>query len=311
MKCSPSRLGLALLLTAAAPALVSAGRVFTGRLITPRFAHTATLLPDGRVLVAGGYNNGPLATAEIYTPATGLWTPTGSMGTARSNHTATLLGDGTVLVAGGTGPRGALASAEIYDPRTGSWRSVGSLQGPRTEQTATLLRDGTVLVVGGLTGGSLSDGGTLVGATPLASAERYAPSSQTWQATGALQIAHPDHTANLLADGRVLVTATTATAVGSGREIYDPVSGLWTVAATFIDGGNFVPIARSRHTSTVLADGRVLSVGGAGISGGAAGQHRDLRPRVRHRAPGAPTSPTWPSRAPPSSPTGASWWRAA
>jgi hypothetical protein len=267
--CSPTRLGLAILLSVAAPALVAAGRAFTGRLITPRYAHTATLLPDGRVLVAGGYNNGPLTTAEIYTPASGLWTPTGSMSTARSNHTATLLGDGTVLVAGGTGLAGALASAEVYDPRSGAWRSVGGLLGPRSEQTATLLRDGTVVVVGGLTGGTLDGGGGLFGATPLASAERYVPSSQVWQPTGTMQAAHPDHTANLLADGRVLVTATTATAVGSGREIYDPISGLWATAATFIDGGNSLPIARSGHASTVLADGRVLSVGGAGASGGA------------------------------------------
>jgi Calx-beta domain/FG-GAP-like repeat/Galactose oxidase, central domain/IPT/TIG domain/Kelch motif len=269
MKCSPSRLGLALLLAASTPTLASAGRVFTGRLITPRFAHSTTLLSDGRVLVAGGFNNGPLAAAEIYTPATGIWTPTGSLGTARSSHTATLLGDGTVLVAGGTGLAGALAGAEVYDPRSGSWRPVGGLLGPRTEQTATLLRDGSVLVVGGLTGGALDGSGGLIGATPLASAERYVPSSQTWQPTGSMQDAHPDHTANLLLDGRVLVTATTSTAVGSGREIYDPISGSWSTAATFIEGGNGFPIARSRHSSTVLADGRVLSVGGAGPSGGA------------------------------------------
>jgi Calx-beta domain/FG-GAP-like repeat/Galactose oxidase, central domain/Kelch motif len=269
MKCSPTRLGFAILLTAVTPALASAGRAFTGRLITPRYAHSATLLPDGRVLVAGGYNNGPVTTAEIYSPTSGVWTPTGSMATARSSHTATLLGDGTVLVAGGTGLAGAVNGAEVYDPRSGSWRPVGGLLGPRSQQTATLLRDGTVLVVGGVTGGSLDGAGGLFGATPLASAELYIPSSQTWQPTGSLQIAHPDHTANLLADGRVLVTATTVTFLGSGREIYDPTSGLWTTAATFIEGGNFAPISRDRHSSTVLADGRVLSVGGAGASGGA------------------------------------------
>src|SRR5437660_128069 len=73
----------------------------TGSLGTARAEHTATLLPDGKVLVAGGYAAGWLASAELYDPATGTWTVTGSLATARSNDTATLLPDGKVLVAGG------------------------------------------------------------------------------------------------------------------------------------------------------------------------------------------------------------------
>ena len=96
----------------------------TGSLTTARYYHTATLLPNGKVLVAGGYHgtsDGPLASAELYDPATGTWSATGSLGTARIYHTATLLPNGKVLVAGGVASSGSLASAELYDPATGTW----------------------------------------------------------------------------------------------------------------------------------------------------------------------------------------------
>ncbi|MGH8092113.1 MAG: post-COAP-1 domain-containing protein, partial [Chthoniobacterales bacterium] len=123
----------------------------TGSLHTGREAHTATLLSDGRVLVAGGFGTSynTLASAELYDPATGNWTYTGTLNTGREWHTSTFFTDGEVLVAGGFGYGGSLASAELYDPATGNWTVTGSLNTGRWWHTATLLSDGRVLVAGG------------------------------------------------------------------------------------------------------------------------------------------------------------------
>ena len=127
----------------------------TGSLATGRSDHTATLLPDGQVLVAGGVDSDllTLASAELYDPATGTWTATGSLANARFFPTATLLPNGKVLVAGGIGDSGRLASAELYDPATGTWTATGSLATARDGHTATLLPNGMVLVAGGLDSG--------------------------------------------------------------------------------------------------------------------------------------------------------------
>jgi len=122
----------------------------TGSLVTPRDSHTATLLADGKVLVASGLL-GLLASAELYDPASGTWTKTGSLANARQSHTATLLANGKVLVAGGfSNIGGDLASAELYDPASGTWTETGSLANARYDHTGTLLADGKVLVAGGL-----------------------------------------------------------------------------------------------------------------------------------------------------------------
>jgi hypothetical protein len=123
----------------------------TGSLGTAREVHTATLLPNGKVLVAAGYNGSYLASAELYDPASGTWSATGSLATARYLHTATLLPNGKVLVAGGDNGV-SLASAELYDPESGSWTATGSLVTPRDSHTATLLAEGKVLMAGGFLG---------------------------------------------------------------------------------------------------------------------------------------------------------------
>src|SRR4051812_12308095 len=126
-----------------------------GSLAGIRADATATLLPSGQVLVAGGSGaQGEVYdTAELYDPATGAWTPTGKLNDARARHSATLLPTGQVLVVGGFNGSAALATAELYDPATGAWKPTGTfVTDARYQHTATLLRSGRVLVAGGLGG---------------------------------------------------------------------------------------------------------------------------------------------------------------
>jgi N-acetylneuraminic acid mutarotase len=246
-------------------------------MIEDRFQDTATLLPDGKVLVAGGTNNvtnSPLASAELYDPSSGSWTATGSMPTRRQFHTATLLPDGKVLVAGGTGSNNttgsnsALASAELYDPSNGSWTVTGSMVTPRMFHTATLLPDGKVLVVGGT---AVPGGDTGGGKPPLASAELYDPKSGSWTATGSMPTPRQSHTATLLPDGKVLVAGGLGSNSASlkpplaSAELYDPGNGSWTAT------GN-MGTPRQDFTATLLCDGKVLVAGGlrSGVQAAAA-----------------------------------------
>jgi hypothetical protein len=127
---------------------VTASWSYTGTPLNAATGSRLTLLPNGKVLKAGGNDAafGNLAEAELYDPATGSWTATGRMNEERFWFTMTLLPDGRVLAAGGWV---AISSAELYDPTTGSWTLTANLAGARDYHTATLLLDGTLLVTGG------------------------------------------------------------------------------------------------------------------------------------------------------------------
>jgi hypothetical protein len=128
----------------------------TGSMSSPRDGHTTTLLPSGKVLVTGGCGDYAgttcFATAEVYDPASGTWSPTGSMGSFRYGHTATLLPSGRVLVTGGydNSLGTVVMTAEEYEPTTGTWVPTGFLASSRYAHSATLLLSGQVLVSGGM-----------------------------------------------------------------------------------------------------------------------------------------------------------------
>jgi len=218
----------------------------TGSMTTARESHTATLLPDGKVLMAGGFDGtNVIASAEFYDPAAGTFTVTGSLTVARVGHTATLLPSGKVLIAGGDAGGAylgaVLASTELYDPVAGTFTATGSMTAAREDHTATLLGNGKVLIAAGEDYSGV-----------LASAELYDPAAGTFTVTGSLTVARVGHTATLLPSGKVLIAG------GDGlgtAELYDPDSG--TFAAT----GSMI-VARSYHTATLLPSGKVLIAGG-------------------------------------------------
>jgi hypothetical protein len=216
--------------------------------------HTATLLPNGKVLIAGGMiytthvGNPSVNDARLYDPANGTWTATGGMNNVRSHHTATLLPNGKVLVAGGEQGGGSSSGAELYDPATGTWSATGNLTQARADHTATLLQSGKVLVVGGNSGYPFSG---------IATAELYDPATGTWTPTGSLVSGRASHTATLLASNRVLVTGgRDANGALASAELYDPATASWKRTGDLRQ-------PRSRHTATLLPNKQVLLTGGA------------------------------------------------
>jgi hypothetical protein len=230
----------------------------TGSMVTGRELHTATIMSNGKVLIAGGEDvRGYAVThAETYDPGISAFVPTGSMGVGRYGHTATALPGGDVLIAGGEridedGFDIALGSAEIYNPATGRFHLTGSMRVARKHHTATLLRDGQVL----LAGGEDNNGHA------LQSAELYNPGSGTFRITGSMMYAHDSGTATLLGDGSVLVAGgfSGASGVTAAAELYEAASG------RFVGTGS-MHVAREFFTATLLSDGRVLMVGGFGFN---------------------------------------------
>jgi uncharacterized repeat protein (TIGR01451 family) len=243
----------------------------TGPTAAPRLYHTATLLTGpgcadkcGKLLVAGGSPNATVA--ELYNPATGLFTPTGAMSTPRQLHTATLLADGRVLIAGGRRSATTLTTAEIYNPATGAFTpTTGSMRAARAEHTATLLGGGDVLIAGGV--GSLS------------SAEVFDPDPASFTTTGSMASPRANHTATLLPDGSVLVAGgrtTTRSGAISGAERF--ADGAWIPADNMVKNRSGNTEDARGHTATLLSAnpsrfvsepafcgdhcGKVLEVGG-------------------------------------------------
>ncbi len=241
----------------------------TGSMTVGRFAHTAVLLADGRVLVVGGvpFNfscaDPPISTsAELYDPATGTWTSTGSLSVGRASAVAVVLADGRVLVAGG-GRCGVMRNqAELYDPATGVWTNTGNMSEVRGSPAGVRLADGRVLVAGG------------AGAFPfasLASAETYDPTTGAWTPTGAMHdprmwTSDDESAANFLMplpNGRILAAGGLNRCSLSGcdlaflatAEVFDPASGSWSSTGSLATD-------RYRHQLAVLPDGRVLAAGG-------------------------------------------------
>lgn len=233
----------------------------TGSMTSPRAQHTATLLHDGKVLVAGGFSNSEvLSSAEIYDPKTGIWTPTGSMISARFSHTANQLHTRESLVSGGYDEAGAaLATAELYDQKTGTWTAIGSMNVPRGVHEAVLLHDGRVLVAGGINLPFPLPSGF----PGLASAELYDPKTADWSSAGNMNSARFAHTLTLLHNGDVLAAGgeDLDASVLQSAELFDPKSGFWSATAN-------MTTPRATHTAALLHNGDVLVAGGFFIGTG-------------------------------------------
>jgi hypothetical protein len=245
----------------------------TGIMTNRRYAQTATLLRDGAVLITGGYsldlsacdNQGTspaLMSAEIYDPSNGSFAPTGSMAEVRGGHTATLLTSGKVLIAGGDSTGGGYllpffladgsGTAELYDPASGLFTSTGNMVIPRVGQTATLLVNGDVLIAGGWTASKNAS---------IAAAELYHPATGAFTPTGSMNSPRIGHTATLLPDGKVLIAGGAhdqTIADSDSAEIYDPATG------SFLATGSMA-VKRCLHTATLLPNGTVLLVGGGSV----------------------------------------------
>jgi hypothetical protein len=214
----------------------------TGSMRLTRVFHTATLLRNGKVLVAGRND----ASAELYDPTTAKFAATGSMSVGRSAHTATLLANGKVLIAGGQSLSGTLATTELYDPNSETFTVTGTMAAARSWHTATLLANGKVLIAGGSNSAGM-----------LATAELYDPATGSFSAAGSMVSKRAFHVATLLSSGNVLLTGGSA---GSdpllSAEVYDVVAGSFTATGDMI-------AARDSHIAILLANGTVLVAGGS------------------------------------------------
>ena len=235
----------------------------TGSMLQARRRHTATLLTNGKVLIAGGEGRSgnqfvPLTSAELYDPGTGTFTATGSLTTARYYHTATLLNNGKVLIAGGTdgtlagsGQLTGLSSVELYDPATGLFTPASNLLVSRQGHTAVLLPDGRVFIAGGA-------GGTLGFPSDAAQAELYNPDSGTFAAANCCGVGRLGGTASVMSDGQVLLFGGYSEYGDSGIKVYNPNTD------STLDHSTLGP--RKAHTATPARNGSILIAGGIGTN---------------------------------------------
>lgn len=255
--CVPSATlaaGVALSLAASsAPQRAHGLLVAAPAMSTSRAAHTATALPDGRVLIAGGFvEKGSANGAELYEPDAGTFSPLPPMLTTRHSHTATLLPDGKVLIAGGYGEGSTtLATAELFDPATKTFGPTGSLMAARSDHVAVLLKNGKVLIAGGLGPGWAF----------LSTAELYDPATGRFSPTGSMTAARESHAAVRLQDERVLIAGghhgqrRNLTLLASA-ETYDPATGVFSRVGD-------MRIRRHKHDAVRLPEGLVLITGGS------------------------------------------------
>ena len=245
----------------------------SGTMSSARSLHAATLLPDGRVLVCGGFgqregslpsfpsevrHDQALATAEIYSPSTGQWTPVPAMPNARADHRAVLIpassvaatAGGTVLVTGGQHGGSAMAAAELYDPASNTWFPIAAMASAREAHVLVVLADGRVLAAGGAAGGVV-----------LTACEVFTPGTATWRTAGALAHPRANHVGAPIAGDQVLVAGGYAhgQALGSA-ELYDAALDTWRDARALNE-------PRAAHTVSVLDDGSVLVAGGTSAAG--------------------------------------------
>jgi Kelch motif len=261
----------------------------TGSLHDSREGHTATLLPNGQVLVAGGANRlRTNNTAELYDPDTGIWRLTGSL-SRRVYHSATLLPNGQVLVVGGWDldieSERYVNTAELYDPVTELWRPTQSPITPRGYNTALLLPDGRVLAVSFFDGpvAELFDPSTeswrltnppsrgwllallpsgLVLAADGSSSELYDPATEMWSGTSNLNAIVHVLTLTVLRNGLVLATGCRDDRRETFAELYDPATGSWQRTGSLAQNRSF-----GQHTATLMPNGHVLVAGGADQKG--------------------------------------------
>lgn len=218
-------------------------------MLEPRSGHSATLLQDGKVLIAGGMrrNQDFYRSAELYDPATGKFQATGQMSVARVGHSAVLLRSGKVLIVGGWAGHECTDSAEIYDPAAGKFTVIARMTAKRGQPSATLLANGDVFITGG------ADRDTPGG---VASAEILRAADSKFEAVGTMHFARISQTATVLRDGRVLITGGRGDTVTASAELYDPATKQFSMTGSMLN-------ARYKHTAGLLPDGRVLIAGGS------------------------------------------------